>query len=233
MRAWYTIKILTLALVLSAGMLLATGCEKKESGDNAAEGESASSEDNEQYIPILVYRTGPFAPGGSGIMGGFEDYMALINERDGGINGITLVWEECEYGYNTDRGVECYERLKNNGKFGAPVFHPLSTGVTYALIERATKDKIPIISLGYGRTDATDGTVFPYIFPLITNYWSQNTAKIRFIAMREGGEAKLKGMKIVNLHLKAPYGQETIPILDEMSERFGFEVTHLPVPWPA
>jgi len=48
----------------------------------------------------------------------------------------------------------------------------------------------------------------------------------------EGGVDKLKGKKIVNLHLKAPYGQETIPILDEMAKAYGFEVTHLPVPWP-
>jgi branched-chain amino acid transport system substrate-binding protein len=188
--------------------------------------------DNEQFIPLLIYRTGPYAPGGSGLGGGYEDYMTLVNERDGGINGVKLVFEECETAYNTDRGVECYERLKNQGKFGAPVFHPWSTGITYALIERATKDKIPLISLGYGRTDATDGAVFPYVFPLITNYWSQNTAKIHYIAEQEGGFQKLKGKKIVNLHLKVPYGQETIPILDALAKEYSFEVTHLPVPPP-
>ena len=188
--------------------------------------------DSEQFIPVLIYRTGPFAPGGSGMGGGYEDYMTLLNERDGGIDGVKLVFEECETAYNNDRGVECYERLKGEGKSGAPVFHPFSTGITYALIERATKDKIPLITLGYGRTDATDGSIFPYVFPLITNYWSQNTAKINYIGEMEGGLDKLKGKKIVNLHLKAPYGQETIPILDEMAKLYGFEVTHLPVPWP-
>jgi len=188
--------------------------------------------ENEQFVPVLIYRTGPFAPGGSGMGGGFEDYMTLLNERDGGIDGVRLVFEECETAYNTDRGVECYERLKSQGKHGAPAFHPFSTGITYALIERATKDKIPLITLGYGRTDATDGEVFPYVFPLITNYWSQNTAKIAFIAQEEGGFDKLKGKKIVNLHLNVPYGQETIPILDDLSKKYGFEVTHLPVPPP-
>jgi branched-chain amino acid transport system substrate-binding protein len=36
--------------------------------------------------------------------------------REGGINGVKLIFEECETGYATDRGVECYERLK--GKHG-------------------------------------------------------------------------------------------------------------------
>ncbi|MCZ6645848.1 MAG: ABC transporter permease, partial [SAR324 cluster bacterium] len=59
--------------------------------------------DNEQYIPVLTYKTGPFAPGGSGTAGGNEDYMTLLNLRDGGIGGVKLVFEECLFGYNTDR----------------------------------------------------------------------------------------------------------------------------------
>ena len=91
---------------------------------------------------------------------------------------------------------------------------PLSTGVTYALLERAAADKIPLLFLGYGRTDATQGRVFPWGFPAITNYWNQSTTKLVYIANQEGGFDKLKGMKIVNLHLKHPYGIETIPVWD-------------------
>lgn len=192
----------------------------------------AADPGKEQFVPILIYRTGPYAAGGSGIMGGFMDYMALLNERDGGINGIKLTWEECETAYNNDRGVECYERLKAKGAKGAPVMNPLSTGITYALIDRATNDKVPIMSLGYGRTDASDGRVFPYVFPLITNYWNQTSAKVRYLAQLAGGEDKLKGKKIVNLHLNVPYGKETIPIWDKLAEKFAFEVKHLAVPPP-
>ncbi|MEE8302974.1 MAG: ABC transporter substrate-binding protein, partial [Candidatus Tectomicrobia bacterium] len=85
----------------------------------------------EQFIPALIYRTGPYAAGGSGFFGGIEDYMALLNLRDGGIGGVKLTWEECETAYNSDRGVECYERLKGRGPTGASVVHPLSTGITY------------------------------------------------------------------------------------------------------
>jgi branched-chain amino acid transport system substrate-binding protein len=194
--------------------------------------EDESDPNKELYLPVFVYRTGPFAAGGTGIPGGYMDYLALLNERDGGINGIKLVWEECDTQYKNERGVECYERMKTNGANGALVFHPMSTGVTYALMERAHEDKIPLLSLGYGRTDATDGRVFPYAFPLVTNYWDQSSAKLRYIAERAGGEDKLAGMKIVNLHLKHPYGVETIPVWDKLAERFGFEVTHIPVPWP-
>jgi branched-chain amino acid transport system substrate-binding protein len=186
---------------------------------------------NEQFVPLLSYRVGAYAPGGSGIFGGYIDYMNLVNMRDGGINGVKLAWEECETEYNNARGVECYERLKKKST-GASLVMPLSTGITYSLIEKATADKIPVISIGYGRTDASDGRVFPYIFPLITNYWSQNTVKIKYIGMREGGMEKLKGKKLVNLYLDGAYGKETIPVLDAQAKKYGFELTHIAVAGP-
>jgi branched-chain amino acid transport system substrate-binding protein len=192
----------------------------------------ARAADKEQFVPMLSYHVGPYAAGGSGFFGGYIDYLDMLNKRDGGINGVKLTWEECETEYKNDRGVECYERLKKNGPTGATVVAPLSTGITYALIERATADKIPVISMGYGRADASDGRVFPYIFPLVTNYWSQSTAKIKFIGMKEGGMDKLKGKKIVNLYHGSAYGKETIPILDLQAKKYGFEIVHIEVPHP-
>src|SRR3970282_2796950 len=134
---------------------------------------------NEQFIPANGYWVGPYAPGGSGFFGGMIDYFQLLNARDGGINGAKLTWEKCETEYNNARGVECYERNKKKGPTGATVVHPLSTGITYSLIEKGTADKIPLISMGYGRADASDGRAFPYVFPLVTIYWSQTTAKLK------------------------------------------------------
>ncbi len=38
-------------------------------------------------FPALSYRTGPYAPNGIPFADGYADYLTLINERDGGING--------------------------------------------------------------------------------------------------------------------------------------------------
>ena len=190
-------------------------------------GQALAEDEKTQFFPILAYRTGPFAAGGSGFSSGLEDFMELRNMQ-GGVNGIKYSWEECETAYNTARGVECYERLKKN----AVLVHPLSTGITYALIPRGTKENVVIYSMGYGRADASDGRVFPWVFTTPTNYWSQNSAKIKFIGERMGGMDKLKGLKIANLHIDVPYGQETKPMLDAMAKKFGFTVKHFPVPWP-
>jgi branched-chain amino acid transport system substrate-binding protein len=193
---------------------------------------AAAFAQNEQFIPILSYRVGPYAAGGTGFSAGFIDYMDMTNKRDGGVNGVKLTWEECETEYKNDRGLECYERLKKKGPTGATMVDPLSTGITYAISDRAPTDKIPVVSLAHGRSDAADGRVFEYVFPLLTSYWSQNTAKIKYIGGREGGMDKLKGKKIVNLYHGSAYGKETIPILDVQAKKYGFEVTHIEVPHP-
>src|ERR1700740_3195651 len=93
--------------------------------------DAAAQSANEIFVPVLVYRTGPYAPNGVPWADGFVDYLKLVNARDGGVNGVKIAYEECETAYATDRGVECYERLKSR----KPVaFSPLSTGISYALI---------------------------------------------------------------------------------------------------
>ena len=186
----------------------------------------------EQFVPANFYWVGPYAPGGSGIAAGMLDYFKMINARDGGINGVKITFEKCETEYNNARGVECYERSKRHPPTGATMIHPLSTGITYSLIEKGTADHIPIVSIGYGRTSAADGRVFPYVFPLITTYWSQATAMIKFIASKEGGTSKLKGKKIVLLYHDSAYGKEPHAVLKKMAEKYGYQLTLLAVPHP-
>src|SRR5258706_6227214 len=95
--------------------------------------DSVQAQAKEQFFPVLVYRTGPYAPNGVPFANGYVDYLKLLNARDGGINGVKITMEECETGYATDRGVECYERLKAKGPTGATAFHPLSPGTTFPL----------------------------------------------------------------------------------------------------
>ena len=186
----------------------------------------------EQFIPVPSYRVGPYASGGTKYYGGMIDYLNYVNLREGGVGGVKLAYEECETEYKNDRGVECYERLKKKGESGASAFNFMSTGITYATMDRADKDKIPLMTIGFGRADAKDGSVFPYVFPLVTSYWSQATAKIQFIGQRLGGMDKLKGKKIVNLYHGSAYGKETLPVLEAMAKKYGFELVNVEVPAP-
>lgn len=193
---------------------------------------SAVASADDQFIGLPSYRVGPYASGGSGLFGGWIDYMQLINERDGGINGVKLTWEECETEYNNARGVECYERLKKKGSTGNTVFQPVSTGITYSVLDKVVQDKIPMVTIGYGRTDAADGRVFPWVFPMITTYWSQASAIVNFMGQKEGGMDKLKGKKIGLLYHDSAYGKESHAIMDKLAAKHGFEVIKIAVAHP-
>jgi branched-chain amino acid transport system substrate-binding protein len=190
------------------------------------------AEQKEQFVPANFYWVGPYAAGGSGISGGMLDYLEMLNLRDGGVNGVKFTWLKCETEYNNARGVECYERAKRQGPTGATLVHPLSTGITYSLIERATADKIPVVSIGYGRADAADGRVFPYVFPLITTYWDQAATMVRYIGEREDGMERLRGKKVVLLHHDSAYGKEPIPVLTDLAKKYGYALSTIPVPHP-
>ena len=114
---------------------------------------------DEQYIPLFTYRTGSFAPLGIPWADGKIDYLRLVNERDGGVNGVRLKFEEWEAAYATDRGVECHERMKHaNG--GASGFDSQSTGITFAVSDKAPIAKVSIETVGYGLSQSADGSMF-------------------------------------------------------------------------
>jgi branched-chain amino acid transport system substrate-binding protein len=186
----------------------------------------------EQFIPILSAREGTLKGVGIPFADGYIAYVTLLNARDGGINGVPLVWEECETVYDVERGVECYERLKGRGPTGAAAMVLLGTPLTYALTERVPHDHIPLLPVGQGRSDASDGRMFPYVFNPPVNYWSLNTAKIRFIGQRAGGLEQLKGRKLAHVYLDNDYGRETLALLDTQAAQYGFAVQYLPVQPP-
>ncbi|OPF65185.1 MULTISPECIES: ABC transporter substrate-binding protein [Hydrogenophaga] len=189
---------------------------------------AAMAQAKEQFFPVLVYRTGAYAPNGVPWANGYVDYLKLVNAR-GGINGVKLSFEECETGYATDKSVECYERLKGKG---ATVFQPLSTGATFALTEKAPIDKIPLITAGYGRSESADGGVFKWNFPLAGTYWVAADAIIQQLGKKEGGLASLKGKKIALVYHDSPFGKEPIPLLQERASQLGFQLSLLPVTAP-
>ncbi len=185
---------------------------------------------NEQFFPSLVYRSGAYAPNGIPFADGVQDYWTLLNERDGGINGVKIQSEECETGYATDKGVECYERLK--GRPGVALFDPQATGITFALTEKVPGDKIPLLTMGYGRSESRNGAVFPWNFIAVGSYWTAADVAIQHIAHELGGIDKLKGKKISLVYHDSPYGKEPIMALEKRAELNGFTFKAIPVTHP-
>ena len=190
-------KLLTLVVALGSMLAVST---------------SVLAEDT-MYVPIPSYRVGPYAAGGTGYFGGILDYYNLLNERDGGVNGVKLIWSECETEYSVERGVECYKRLKDR-EGGAVFFDPLSVGISTALIETGRADKMPIIAVNHGKTAGQRGDIFPYYFMPGINTYDEHSIMVHYIGGLEGGLSNLKGKKIAMLFHGSPYGREAINFMD-------------------
>jgi branched-chain amino acid transport system substrate-binding protein len=186
---------------------------------------------DDQFIALADYRVGPYGANGQAFYGGFIDYMSYVNLKEGGINGVKLSWEECETEYNNAKGVECYERLKTKDPVTkGTAYNVMATGVAYALIDKSAEDKVPLMMVGYGRTDAVDGSVFPWAFPLVTTYQMQVSAIVKYLASKNGGS--LAGKKIVYLYHDSAYGKEPIVALEAESAIGKFKLVEIPVAHP-
>ena len=86
--------------------------------------------------------------------------------------------------------------------------------------------------MGYGRADASDGAVFPYVFTLPATYWAQADAMIKYVGDQMGGLDKLKGKKIGLVYIDIAYGKEPIATLEKLSQKLGYTFLKYPVSAP-
>lgn len=184
-----------------------------------------------QYFPVASSRVGPYSAMGTGYYGAQIDYMNYVN-MNGGVNGVMLTWQECETEYNAVKTVECYQRLLEKDGQRIVVFDTLGTPGAYAVINRMADDNVVLAQYGYGRTDAADGRVWPWVFNAASHYWSQIAVKMKFIAEKEGGIDKMKGKKIVHLHIDSAYGREPLPAMRKIARDWGMKLVEISITPP-
>lgn len=187
---------------------------------------AALAQGKEIVVGLMCDRTGATQTVGVYLCPGFHDYMALVNSR-GGVEGHQIRVVEVDTEYKVPQGVEAYERMK---KEGAKVIALYGTPIVQAVTQRATEDKIPGTSPGFGSAAAADGTKYPYIFPIAASYWSQGAAAVKFAKDQLGGD--LKGKKIAYLYYDNPAGKEPMPILEDLAKMEGFTLRTFAVPPP-
>jgi len=155
-----------------------------------------------------------------------RDYAKILNQK-GGIEGHPIEILVQDHGNEPQRGIECYEKMKRDG---AITFEFFSTPVSRAVLPRAMQDKNVMISSFAGRSDAADGDVFKWIFPIGPTYWGQMANDIQYIKTKSNNN--LKGVKVAFIYPDYPFGQEPIPVLNTLAAREGFELQLFPHPLP-
>lgn len=170
------------------------------------------------YTAVYTFLTNEYAQGQ-------KDYLTMVNET-GGVDGHKIEYASSDTGNQPQRGIEAYNRAQRDG---AILFDFLSTPVARAMVNRALEDKVVMITALHGRGDASDGETFPYIFPLMSTYWSQAASLIDYMERHEGG---LKGKKVAHVYIDSPFGREPIPVLEKLSEKLDFSLRTFPYASP-
>lgn len=170
------------------------------------------------YTAVYTFLTNEYAQGQ-------KDYLTMINDA-GGVDGHKIEYASSDTGNQPQRGIEAYNRAQRDG---AVLFDFLSTPVARAMVNRALDDKVVMITALHGRGDASDGETFPYIFPLMSTYWSQAASLIDYMEKHEGG---LKGKKVAHVYIDSPFGREPIPVLEKLSEKLDFSLRTFPYASP-
>ncbi len=187
---------------------------------------------DEQYFGIPSIRVGPYNVMGTGYYAGEIDYLNYVN-MTGGVNGVMLTWEECETQYNAAKNVECYQRLMTNDAGQKMLaWDPYGTPLAYAVIGRVQEDQVVLAQAGFGRTDAAYGPVWPWVFGVHSNYWTQIAMKLNFMAEMEGGVDKMKDVTVAHLYIDTAYGREPLPAMRIIAEKWGFRLLEIPIAAP-
>ncbi|NKC11736.1 MAG: ABC transporter substrate-binding protein [Gammaproteobacteria bacterium] len=180
---------------------------------------------------ILGYqcdRSGPTQVVGAFICDGTHDYFRLANKQ-GMFGEHTVRVFEIDHGYNVPRGVEAYERTKQEGHISYALY---GTPHTYALTPKLTADKVPGTSPGFGSAGAANGKSYPYIFPIAATYWSQAGAAVKFVMDQWQAEGQSGTPKVAYIYYDNPAGREPLPVLRDLQKRIGFAMRKFAVPPP-
>ena len=153
--------------------------------------------------------------------------LAAVTNASGGIQGHEVELLLLEHGNEPQRGIECYEHHKAEG---AILIDTVSSPVSRAILPRVLEDGIVMTQSMVGRSDAVDGKVFPWVFPIGATYWGMSAAAVNHAKTLAGGD--LSGRKIAFLYVDYPFGQEPIPMMETLAAEEGFELELYPYPLP-
>ncbi len=171
-------------------------------------------------------RLGPTQTIGVKYCRGFHDYMDLINSR-GGVEGWKIEHEEIEHGYAVPKAVEGYNKFKSEGYLAVVSY---GTPITDALKTFANRDKISLLTPGFGISDVEDPTKFPYVFVGVASYKSQVAAIYQYI--KEAWKEK-RAAKIAYLFYDNPAGRDPLDYVHELPKKLGNMELVGEVPCPA
>lgn len=164
--------------------------------------------------------SGPTSNVGPLLRDGAKDFIDYMNANKGGANGhpVTLVIED--HKYEVPLAVAIYKRWVEQEKI--QMLSSYGTPITEALSPSAAKDKIPLLTPGYGLSESADGKKFPYTFVGVASYEAQMAAALQFV---KNNWKESRNVKVGFLYYDNPAGRDPIEFMKKMAPKMGIDIT--------
>jgi branched-chain amino acid transport system substrate-binding protein len=170
----------------------------------------------------LLYSGGPSAAAVAPVADGLRDYLAMINARDGGVNGVPLVYEECSAALAAEESAGCYDKARAS----AIVVLVWSSAIALDALPKASRDGIALLAPGMAPAMVADGRYFPWAFALPATQLDGAQAVLEAISDKPDG---LTGKTIALLRLDGPESADAVAFLRTQSTRLSFTLLDLPL----
>ncbi len=172
---------------------------------------------DEIVVGQLADLTGPTSQIGEPYARGIQAYADWLNAQ-GGIRGKKVRLVQVDYANRLPDALQLYEQFKTEHKVVA--IQSWGTADTEALMERASRDKIPFLSASYAAPFA-DPKKAPYNFFVAADYSTQLRAGLKYLrdTWKEGRKPK-----VAFVYPDHAYGKSPIPAGRRYAVELGFEI---------
>lgn len=179
-------------------------------------------------IGSFIDRSGATANVGTVLGPGVNDWAEYMNAQ-GGANGYKLNFIEFDHKYDANIAQQGYTQFVNQDHVVAILSY--GTPITDALKGKSADDKIPMMTPGYGLSDSSDGTKYPYLFVGAASYQAQTRALLQYVADDWKSQGKSGNPKVVYVYYDNAAGKDPFPALDATAPKLNVDVVdRIPVP---
>ena len=170
--------------------------------------------------------SGPTSNVGPLLRDGAKDFIEYMNANKGGANGHPIEMVIEDHKYEVPLAVAIYKRWVEQEKI--QMLSSYGTPITEALSPSAAKDKVPLLTPGYGLSESADGKKFPYTFVGVASYNAQMAAALQFV---KNNWKESRNAKVAFLYYDNPAGNDPREFMKKLAPKLGIDiVTEVTVP---
>lgn len=166
----------------------------------------------------FIDRSGSTANVGNFLGEGVKDWSEFTNAKN--LYGRKIEWVEFDHSYEVPKAEQGYKKFTEQDKVVA--IQSYGTPITNALSPKATDDKIPLFTPGYGISEVENGTKYPYTFVGVASYHSQAMALLGHI--KDTWKDTSRKAKVMYMYNDSAAGQDPLELIKAQAPKLNLDL---------